>query len=240
MKDKKKTKMSRDIALIIDFEATCWNHKTPDGMHNEIIEIGISGVDYKTKEIRLRETIIVKPEFSTISPFCKELTTLTDEFINEHGISFSEACDILEKKYKSKDRIWLSWGEYDKNIIESNCKLKGIRNPFGRTHINMKPLFSFAFGIGTDLGVGQALEHLGMEFDGTPHRGGDDAYNIARILQKVFVPLMGSEKYGDRIKKEHEILHEHLTNKYSPEQLNGNSARVINKTTPQNPDKSNR
>ena len=104
----------------------------------------------------------------------------------------------------------------------------------------MKPLFSIAYGITTDLGVGQALEHLGMEFEGTPHRGDDDAYNIARILQKVFIPLIGNEKYGDRVKKEHEILHEHLVDKYDDEQLKSNVARIINKTTPQNPDKSNR
>ena len=75
--------MKRDIALVIDIESTCWDHKTPEGMDNEIIEIGISGIDYKTKEVRLRETIVVKPEYSTISDFCTELTTLTQEYIDE-------------------------------------------------------------------------------------------------------------------------------------------------------------
>lgn len=192
----RKGKMSRDIALVIDFEATCWNHATPEGMHNEIIEIGISGVDYVTKEIKLRDTIIVKPDFSTISDFCTELTTLTQDYIDEHGVSFEKACEILETKYKSRDRIWLSWGEYDKNIIEANCTLKGIKNPFGRTHINMKPLFSFLYGIKTDLGVSQAMDRLGIEFEGTPHRGGDDAYNIAKILREMTVPLMDNPNYN--------------------------------------------
>ena len=232
--------MKRDIALVIDIESTCWDHKTPEGMDNEIIEIGISGIDYKTKEVRLRETIVVKPEYSTISDFCTELTTLTQEYIDEHGISFAEACEILEKRYKSRDRIWFSWGEYDRKQFEKNCKKKGVRYPFGRTHLNAKPLFSFAYGIGRDLGVGMALEHLGMEFEGTPHRGGDDAYNIARILKRTFVPLMGNEKYGDRTKKDHEKLHGHLDETYGYDRLDENVTRVINKTTPQDPDKSNR
>jgi inhibitor of KinA sporulation pathway (predicted exonuclease) len=230
----KKGKMSRDIALIIDFEATCWNHKTPDGMHNEIIEIGISGVDYVTKEIKLRDTIIVKPEFSEISDFCTGLTTITQEFVDEHGVTFAEACEILETKYKSRDRIWLSWGEYDKNIIAANCELKGIRNPFGRTHINMKPLFSFAFGIKTDLGVVQALDRLGMDFEGTAHRGGDDAYNIARILQQTFLPVMQNPRYNhrDEFKKEHDLNIAHIDKMYNEIDLHNNVTRIINKTTP--------
>lgn len=232
--------MKRDVVLVIDVEATCWDHPAPEGMKSEIIEIGISAIDYKTKEIRLKDTIIVKPEYSTVSKFCNELTTLTDEYLEEHGVSFAEACKRLEKEFKSRDRVWMSWGEYDRKQFERDCKEKGIRYPFGRTHINAKPLFSFAYGIGTDLGVNQALEHLGMTFDGTPHRGDDDAYNISRILQKVFVPLIGGERYGERVKKEHEILRDHLTDKYSEEELKGNVARVVNKTTPQNPDKSNR
>ncbi|MEK6828527.1 MAG: 3'-5' exonuclease [Nanoarchaeota archaeon] len=235
-----KRKIKRDVVLVIDFEATCWNHTPPEGMQSEIIEIGISGVNYNTKEIVLNETIIVKPETSTVSPFCTELTTITQEFVDANGVSLEEACKILEKKYNSKERIWMSWGEYDRKIIENNCQLKNIKNPFGRTHINLKPLFSFAFGINTDLGVGQALEHLGMDFEGTPHRGGDDAYNIARILKKTFVPLMEHEKYGEKKKKDHEKLEEYLNDKYSKEQLNENVARVVNKTTPQNPDKTNR
>lgn len=182
----RKGKMSRDIALVIDFEATCWNHATPEGMHNEIIEIGISGVDYVTKEIKLRDTIIVKPDFSTISDFCTELTTLTQDYIDEHGVSFEKACEILETKYKSRDRIWMSFGDYDKNIIASNCELKGIRNPFGRTHINIKPLFSLAFGIKKDLGVSQALNYSGLKFEGTPHRAINDAFNTAKLIKVIF------------------------------------------------------
>ena len=235
-----KRKIKRDVVLVIDFEATCWNHTPPESMYSEIIEIGISGVDYNTKEVVLNETIIVKPEFSTVSPFCTELTTITQDFVDKNGVSFEEACNILEKKYSSKERIWMSCGEYDRKIIESNCKDKNIKYPFGRTHINFKPLFSFAFGINEDLGVGQALEHLGMEFEGTPHRGGDDAYNIAKILRKTFIPLLENEKYGKRKEKEHETLEKYLNQKYTKEQLDKNVMRVINKTTPQNPDKSNR
>jgi len=236
-----KRKMKRDMVLLIDLEATCWKGHPPEGMKSEIIEIGISAVDYKTKEIRLRDTIIVKPEYSEVSDFCTELTTLTQEYLDEHGVSFAEACKILETKFKTRDRIWMSFGNYDKNQFQKDCTNKNVKNPFGRTHINLKPLFSFAYGLNRDMGVGQALDHLGMDFEGTAHRGIDDAENIARILQKVFIPLMDKDNYGERAgKMEHEILEEHIKSKYSEEQLKENVNRAINRELPENPDKSMR
>ena len=35
-------------------------------------------------------------------------------------------------------------------------------------------------------GIDKALRMLGLSFEGTPYRAGDDAYNVARILQKIF------------------------------------------------------
>jgi inhibitor of KinA sporulation pathway (predicted exonuclease) len=176
----------RDSILVIDLEATCWRGNPPEGMYNEIIEFGIATVDFKTKKILETDSIIVKPRFSEISAFCTELTTLTQSFIDEHGISFEEACEKLRTKYKSEKRIWASWGKYDLNQIEKDCALHKVKFPMGRDHYNLKPLFSFKHGLGTDLGVDTALKHLGLEFEGTHHRGGDDAKNIARILKTMF------------------------------------------------------
>ncbi len=232
----------KDIILVIDLEATCWEDgKTPEGMVSEIIEIGISAVDYYTKEIRLRDTLIIKPEHSTISEFCTGLTTLTQEYVDKNGMSFSEACMVLEQKFLSKDRMWMSWGEYDKNQIERDCKLKNVKkNPMGRTHTNAKALFSFAYGLPKELGVGQALDHLGMEFNGTAHRGIDDAENIAKIIQKIFIPLIDEKTYGKKIRKEHQVLDDYLQEKYKDGILVENVARIVNKNTPQDPDKSMR
>ena len=231
----------KDIILVIDLEATCWEDgKKPEGMVSEIIEIGISGIDYYTKEIRLRDTIIVKPEHSTVSEFCTGLTTLTQEYVDEHGVSFEEACNILRTKFKSKDRMWMSWGEYDKNQIERDCKLKNVKYPMGRTHNNAKALFSFAYGLPKELGVGMALDHLGLEFNGIAHRGIDDAENIAKIINKIFVPLIDENTYGKKIRKEHQVLDDYLQDKYKDGILDGNVARIVNKNTPQDPDKSMR
>lgn len=176
----------RDSILVVDLEATCWRGNPPEGMHNEIIEFGIAVVDFKSKEIIENDSIIVKPQFSEISDFCTELTTITQDFIDKNGVSFEEACNILRTKYKSEKRLWFSWGKYDYNQIAKDCVLKHVNFPMGRDHYNLKPLFSFKHNITKDLGVGSALKHLGLEFDGTQHRGNDDAKNIARILKTMF------------------------------------------------------
>ena len=99
----------------------------------------------------------------------------------------------------------------------------------------MKPLFSFAFGLTQDLGVSTALDHLGLEFEGNAHRAIDDAYNTARILQKTFIPLMENPKYNKAkgLRKEHEVLDDFISNKFSEEDIESNVARVLNKNTPQ-------
>jgi inhibitor of KinA sporulation pathway (predicted exonuclease) len=43
---------------------------------------------------------LVKPERSTVSEFCTELTTLTQEQVDQ-GMSFAEACERLQKRYLS-------------------------------------------------------------------------------------------------------------------------------------------
>ncbi len=175
----------RDCILVIDLEATCWRGNPPQGMFNEIIEIGVAVVDAASREVVDKESLIIKPEYSEISDFCTELTTLTQSYVDSNGISFRNACDILVNKYKSDRRLWASWGKYDYNQIRKDCELKKVKFPMGRDHYNLKPLFSFKNNINKDLGVDGALRHLGLEFKGTHHRGVDDAVNIARIFKTI-------------------------------------------------------
>jgi len=176
----------RDHMLIVDLEATCWRGHPPQGMMHEIIEIGLVVLDNKSKSVIEKESIIIKPEYSVVSPFCTELTSLTQEFVEENGVSFSQACDILKEKYRSHKRIWGSWGNYDKNQMNKDCRNKGVKYPFSDFHYNLKPLFSFAMGIDTELGVSSAMQYMDMSFEGTQHRGVDDAYNVARLVEKMF------------------------------------------------------
>ncbi len=174
-----------DKILIVDVEATCWNGKVPDGMDNEIIEIGVCLLDIYSGEVTNNKGIIVKPQKSVISPFCTELTTITQEMVDSEGISFKDACNILRKEYCSQSRAWASFGAYDYKQFQKQCVSTGIPFPFGSSHINVKTLFALKTKLVREQGMAGALAILEIPLEGIHHRGVDDAKNIAKIMRWI-------------------------------------------------------
>lgn len=170
-----------DAILVIDVEATCWEGDPPPEQSSEIIEIGLCVLDVATLERKEQRSILVLPEQSTLSPYCTALTTLTQAQV-EQGISLRTACEILMREYKSGQRLWASFGDYDRGQFEAECQRKTIPYPFGRGHLNVKTLFAISHALPREVGMAQALARLGLPLEGTHHRGGDDAWNIAAIL----------------------------------------------------------
>jgi inhibitor of KinA sporulation pathway (predicted exonuclease) len=170
-----------DQVLVIDIEATCWDTRPPWDQISEIIEIGICVVDVKSLQRRERRSILVKPQRSQVSEFCTQLTTITPELVAD-GVTLGEAVRMLATDYDCSTRLWASWGDYDRNQFHRNCKDYSLEYPFGPTHLNIKNLFSVALGLPRELGIDAACEHAGLEMEGTHHRGGDDAWNIAGLF----------------------------------------------------------
>ena len=167
--------------MVIDVEATCWEGNPPPGQSSEIIEIGLCVLDVATLERREQRSILVLPEQSTISPYCTALTTLTQAQV-EKGVPLRTACEILRDAYKAGQRLWASYGDYDRGQFEAECQRKHIPYPFGRGHLNVKSLFAITHALPREVGMAQALARLELPLEGTHHRGGDDAWNIAAIL----------------------------------------------------------
>ncbi|NHN25741.1 exonuclease domain-containing protein [Flavobacterium jejuense] len=168
--------------IIIDLEATCWNGPVPKGQVNEIIEIGICELDTLSGAITKNKGILIKPEHSTVSPFCTELTTITQELLDKEGMSFEDAIEMLEQEYQPDKYTWASYGQYDLNMLKKQCSYRKIGYPMGSHHINVKELFSEVKGLNKKVGMNGALAILNIPLEGTHHRGVDDAKNIAKIL----------------------------------------------------------
>ncbi|MFH6946373.1 exonuclease domain-containing protein [Flavobacterium sp. FlaQc-50] len=171
-----------DKIIIIDLEATCWQGPVPVGQENEIIEIGLAILDTTTGEITKNEGILVKPQRSTVSSFCTELTTITADLLDKNGVSFEEAIGRLIDEYQPDLYTWASYGQYDLNMLKKQCKSFGIPYPMGEEHINVKVNFAAKFGLQKPTGMNGALHLLDIPLEGTHHRGIDDAKNIAKIL----------------------------------------------------------
>lgn len=174
-----------DEILVIDIESTCWKGASPEGQVSEIIEIGICVLDVKTLERTSKESILVKPVQSQISEFCTELTTITPAMVEKNGVDLKEACKILHTKYESQQRLWGSWGDYDRRQFQQNCSQRKIGYPFGTSHLNFKTLFALKHRLEREQGMGAALQMMGWPLEGVHHRGVDDAWNIARLASML-------------------------------------------------------
>lgn len=180
-----------DQILVIDLESTCWEGSPPDGQKSEIIEVGICTVDVATLQRLEKRSLLIKPAHSEVSEFCTRLTTLTPEQLESAG-TLADAARILKKEYASQERLWASWGDYDRRQFERACKEAGVGYPFGISHLNVKTLFAVAHGLDRELGLDEAYARLGLTLEGTHHRGHDDAWNIAGLLCALLTHCRGT------------------------------------------------
>ena len=176
--------------LVIDLEATCWEgSKPPAGMGSEIIEIGYALLSLSTYEINQYGGIYVKPVMSTVSDFCFNLTGITQQLLDEYGVSLSSAFGFLVHDLRSRNLPWASYGFYDKRMIDQVCKKNKWQSPLDNSHINVKALFPLAFNLTKEVGLDKALSIANLEMIGKHHSGKDDAHNIARLLGIILKKL---------------------------------------------------
>jgi len=175
-----------DKIVVIDVEATCYpNNEFPSGEKMEIIEIGGCTVDLQTLEVADKISLLCRPQISTVSQYCTELTTLTQERLDREGILFQDACQILRDQLKTKKRSWSSFGTYDLHQFDKNCLDFGIKSPFGGRHIDIKLMATVLLGLKKAPGLKKLSAIIDVPMEGTHHRGDDDAWNTAKILAKL-------------------------------------------------------
>jgi len=184
-----------DTLLVIDIEATCWEKPKdqPAGQKNEIIEIGIVPISLRKLTIGEPRAFLVKPITSKVSRFCTRLTSLTQAQVDA-GISFREACGRMVKEFDSQTIPWVSWGDYDCRQFKYQCDDTKTPWPFGAGHWNFKETYAKMMGLEHDVSLTIALRMMGQDFDGAPHRGADEAYNIAKVMIETFRRVRGYGK----------------------------------------------
>ncbi len=179
------------VLNVVDIEATCWDAHYGVGGNPlpEIIEIGITEIDLIARVLKRTEGILVRPVLGDVSEFCTQLTSITPEMVVKQP-KLKTQTQYFREKYNTKNRMWASWGEYDRAQWQRECERSGIPYPFDSFHINIKALFASLYG--ERLGVDTALTRLGLPFYGTHHRGGDDSHNIAVLFLTLIETLHNS------------------------------------------------
>jgi len=176
--------------LIVDLEATCNIVNQQDEM--ETIEIGAVLCDETGDVIDTFDTF-VKPIVNPIlSDFCKELTTIRQEDVDNAPFFKAAMLSLLawlgDKKY-----VFCSWGYYDKQQLLLDCARHGIVFPLGTKHYNLKNEYARLTGKGRH-GISNTIKALGWEWEGQLHRGIDDAKNMARVFKLIAGSLNATQK----------------------------------------------
>ena len=171
--------------IIFDLEATCWEEKHKHV--SEIIEIGALKVNNK-EEIVDEFNAFVKPVLQPkLSDFCKKLTSIEQSDVD----SAKRFPDVLEDYKKwigvgEVDYYLCSWGFYDKKQLTTDSELHNINTDWLNRHISVKHQHQILTNLTKSVGLGRAIHLEDLEFEGTPHRGIDDARNITKIFLKYF------------------------------------------------------
>lgn len=174
-----------DELLVIDLEATCWDTPEEQAANtSEIIEVGVCVLNTLTGEITRPAGMIIKPRQSKISPYCEKLTTITQAMVDD-GMSFERAMKILKIEYGSRRRMMAAYGNYDQTMLTRQCNNYLIDPPFGPTYLNISALATLKLKSNKRLGLSAAMAGFGLTFEGTQHRGVDDAVQAARVLWEI-------------------------------------------------------
>jgi len=181
--------------IVYDLEATCWESGTrPERM--EIIEIGAVRVDATKLNIVDEFNTFVQPVSEPeLSEFCRNLTSIGQEDV-DGAPTFPDALRIFLDWVGKEETILCSWGSYDRNQIKVDCRRHSIEPPMVlENYWNLKQQFAERQN-GRKYGVKRALRILDIPFEGTHHRGIDDARNIAKILLRLLNEDEETERGG--------------------------------------------
>lgn len=189
--------------IVFDLEATCWDKKDPEAKHkkNEIIEIGAVMLNEKLQVVSKFESFVKPKVFPILSDFCKDLTKINQEDIDE-AQTFPEVIKEF-KSWIGFNYVLCSWGHYDKNQLIKDCVLHGLDYDWADRHISIKHQFmemdvfkkskvyenQIKKRGRASAGMMTALNILKIDHKGIHHRGIDDAENIANIFTTIFKEL---------------------------------------------------
>jgi inhibitor of KinA sporulation pathway (predicted exonuclease) len=167
--------------LFVDVELTCWEGEPPTGELPEVIAIGI--VDLKTDdlEIRREKLFLVRPQASTISPFCSTLTGITPKE-GDSAPPLPEVVRTIRKTFGQSD--WCAWGR-DDELIRESCERTGAELPFLGGFLDMAAQLRGLLGLTYRLGLDEALGRFDLDWEGPPHDALADARNLARLFMAL-------------------------------------------------------
>jgi len=182
--------------VVVDFECTCEDQEEP--FLHEIIEFPAVLLDLKTgREVRHFHAFVKPTERPVLSAFCTRLTG-----IDQATVDRAETLDgVLVKfgawldEFAGEDYSLAADCQSDlRHFLLPECRRKKIRvRDAWRAWVDIGRHLMVHFDLRRPGNLQMKLAKVGLAFEGTPHRGLDDARNIGRLalaLQERGVSLV--------------------------------------------------
>lgn len=168
--------------IILDLEATCWQGNAMD-RRQEIIELAAFRVDGYREWHDHFQRFIRPTDHPRLSAYCMDLTNITQDQVNK-ARKFDHVVHEFQEWLESVDgpQLICTWGDKDLMIIENECARHEIPTDFLPKYINLKAQYARLKRLPKEPGLLKALEYNELDFEGSPHRAVDDAYNTARLF----------------------------------------------------------
>lgn len=176
-------------AVVLDFEATCWERKPV--RPQEIIEFPSVLVLLDTMEVVDEFTSFVRPFHNPkLTSFCCELTSITQKDVDGaplfHEVLAAHGMWMEEHGLTETNSVFVTCGDWDLGtMLPAQCKV-GPRPvdsllPVYTRWLNIKVPYNRLLGRKAP-GMAGMLKGLGIPLTGVHHRGIDDCRNITKIL----------------------------------------------------------
>lgn len=174
--------------VVFDLEATCWDDGTHPKEEMETIEIGAVRLDQDLVPTGDEFCTFVRPiRHPLLSDFCSSLTTIQQSDVDP-APGFPQAmAAFLDWAQPQRLPSLCTWGDYDITQLRRDFRLHRMAElPWFSggepRHVNVRREYADRYNNGQLCPIPMALDRLGLSFDGTLHRGIDDARNIAAVL----------------------------------------------------------
>ncbi len=149
----------------------------------EIIELAAYSVNgYREWNDKFQR--FIKPtENPRLSVYCTDLTGITQEQVSK-AKKFDRVFNEFQEWVESHDQPQLicTWGAKDMVIIRDECHAHDLDCSFLPHSIDLKSQYAKFHQLSREVGLLKALDYTGIEFEGSPHRAADDAFNTTRLF----------------------------------------------------------
>lgn len=174
--------------VLFDLEFTSWERGVGSGWRQpgrrrEIVQIGAVRLDCIADLAELNGfSALVKPVFDPcLSSYFSDLTGITQESVDRHGVSFSQALASFQA-FIGDAPVTLACHGLDGEIVLENCGWHGIEGPslFGECY-NLRPLIEDVSGVSAS--ASELPDCFGLDTVEAAHDALGDARALAVVLR---------------------------------------------------------